>query len=226
MKAILFDLFGTLVDNMTNAQVADFRRRTSEALCVPEDEYARGWAATFTQRAKGEFGSVEAAIRAAAERCATPYNRDGLRAALEVRRYWMGVWMTPRKDACSTILAFRERGYKIGLLSNCSEDVPEMWNTTPFADIIDEPLFSCSEGLRKPMPEFYQRAMTKLGVEAANCVYIADGDNGELAVATQLGMPTIMIRPSDCVDDFRTHAEDNWEGPRVESLSELLDIFE
>jgi putative hydrolase of the HAD superfamily len=225
MKAVLFDLFGTLVDNMTNPQVEDFRRKMAEALRVPAEEYSKGWAETFPNRARGEYGSVVEAIRAAAERCATPYDPDGINTALEIRRYWMSVWMTPREDACSTILAFRERGYKIGLLSNCSEDVPEMWSATPFADIIDEPLFSCSEGLRKPMPEFYERALVRLGVHAADCLYVADGDNGELAAATKVGMPAIMIRPSHVTDDFRTHAEDDWQGPRIERLAELVNMI-
>ena len=225
IRAILFDLFGTLVDNMTNAQVSDFRRMTAEALRVPGEEYAKGWAETFTKRARGEYGSVENAIRAAAECCATPYYEDGMKDALAVRRKWMDIWMTPREDARVTIVALRKRGMRIGLLSNCSEDVPEMWNTTIFSDIIDEPLFSCSEGLRKPMPEFYERALGRLRVDAKDCLYVADGDNGELAAATKLGMPTVMIRPPHCIDDFRTHGEDDWSGPRIERLEELLDLL-
>jgi putative hydrolase of the HAD superfamily len=224
MKAILFDLFGTIVNNMTNAEVDDLRRKTAEALAVPAEEYAKGWAETFTKRARGEYGSIEQAIRAAAECCATAYDPNGMSAALDIRRYWMNVWMMPREDSVETITALRERGYKIGLLSNCSEDVPEMWSATPFANIIDEPLFSCAEGLRKPMPEFYDRALTRLGVAAADCLYVADGDNGELAAATKVGMPAIMIRPANLLDDFRTHSEEDWEGPRIERLAELMEM--
>jgi putative hydrolase of the HAD superfamily len=69
------------------------------------------------------------------------------------------------------------------------------------------------------MPEFFQRALNKIGVKAEECLYVADGDNGELAAATALGMPAVMIRTGD--DEFRNE-EEEWDGVRIGALSELL----
>ena len=44
---------------------------------------------------------------------------------------------------------------------------------------------------------------------------------GELAAAVQIGMPAIMIRPSELLNDYRTEEED-WDGPTIERLSDLL----
>jgi putative hydrolase of the HAD superfamily len=223
MKAILFDLFGTLVDNMTNAEVEQFRNDVADALEVDRGEFSRGWSATFHDRGIGKYGSPKEMIAAAALNCSSPYSVTGLERAVEIRRGFSQRWLTPRTDAMSTIHALRQRGFKIGLLSNCSNEMPEIWETLDMAKVIDAPLFSCREGLRKPMPEFFLRALDKLQVTTSECLYVADGDNGEMAAATALGIPAILIRSGD--DEFRQEAEE-WDGPRIERLSELLHLIE
>ena len=49
---------------------------------------------------------------------------------------------------------------------------------TPYAELIDEPLFSCVEGLVKPDPDLYLRACGRLGVKPRDCVYVGDQDSG------------------------------------------------
>jgi putative hydrolase of the HAD superfamily len=224
IKAVLFDLFGTLVDNATNAQVDDLLTRMASELGVPIEEFTAGWKATFQERSRGVHGSMEASIAAAAANSRIDFSREALVRACEVRTEFTRRWLTPRSDTLMTLAVLRDCGMKIGLLSNCSEEVPEMWNTLDLASVIDVPLFSCREGLRKPMPEFYQRAMERLVVEASECLYVADGDNGELAAAKKIGMPVVMIRPSDLLDDYRQDPEEDWDGRRIERLSELLSL--
>jgi FMN phosphatase YigB (HAD superfamily) len=72
------------------------------------------------------------------------------------------------------------------------------------------------------MPEFFNRALERLKVSASECLFVADGDNGELAAAKKIGMPAVMIRPSDLLNDYRQDPEEDWDGPRIERLSELL----
>jgi len=61
-----------------------------------------------------------------------------------------------------------------------------------------------------------------MNVKAAECLFVADGDNGELAAARKLGFDVVMIRPSWLLNDYRQNAEEDWEGPRIERLSELI----
>jgi putative hydrolase of the HAD superfamily len=224
MKAVLFDLFGTLVDNATVAQVSSLHAAIAEAIGVPAHEFEAGWVATFQERSRGMHGSVVGSIVAAAARCSVPYDESALPRAAEIRHAFTRGWLTPRPDAVATLSALRTRGLKIGLLSNCTGEVPVIWPSLTLAPVIDEPLFSCEEGLRKPMPEFFLRALDRLGVSASECLYVADGDNGELAQARALGMPVVMIRPSDLLNDYRQNAEEDWDGPRIERLSELLEF--
>ncbi len=218
MKAVLFDLFGTLVDNMTNAQVEQFRHDVADSLKVEREEFKHGWSATFPQRAAGNWSTAEM-IAAAADLCSAKYSSAGLERAVAIRREFMRRWLTPQPDAFSTLRELKQRGFRIGLLSNCSSEVPELWPSLEFAFVIEIPLFSCREWLRKPMPEFFLRALERLEVAPPECLYVADGDSGELASATALGMPAMMIRNGE--DEFRIDSEE-WDGPRIERLSELL----
>ncbi len=222
MKAVLFDLFGTLVDNPTNAEIAQLRDEIAAVLGVPAEEYAKGWKATFHDRAQGKHGSVAKSIAAAALKFNKSFNEVGLERAVEIRYEFTRNWLMPRPDAHSTISQIKNRGIKIGLLSNCTDEVPEIWPSLTIASLFDEPLFSSKELLRKPMPEFYHRALERLNIPASECLFVADGDNGELAAAKKLGMPVVMIRPSDLLNDYRQDPEEDWDGPRIERLSELL----
>ena len=223
MKAVLFDLFGTLVDNATNPQVASVLNDMADALQLPRDEFAAGWKTTFTDRSRGLHGSISGSIAAAASQCNGEYSEAGLARAVEIRIMFVRAWLTPRKDAVETIVKLREKGFRLGLLSNCSKEVPELWISHPFAELINVPLFSCNEGLRKPTLEFYYRALERLNVRSHECLYVADGDNGELAAASGVGMEVIMIRVPEEIDPFLNNRED-WDGPRIERLSELLHL--
>ncbi len=224
MRAVLFDLFGTLVDNPTTAEVSQLHQEVASVLGVPTEDFAKGWKETFHDRAQGKHGSVAQSIAAAATMNGRVINQNELPRAVEIRYEFTRGWLTPRKDALSTVKELKNRGLKIGLLSNCTDEVPEIWPSLNIASMFDEPLFSSQERLRKPLPEFYHLALERLKVAASECLYVADGDNGELAAAKKLGMPVVMIRPSDLLNDYRQDPEEDWDGPRIERLSELLHL--
>ncbi|SRR5581483_9474594 len=222
MKAVLFDLFGTLTDNPTEAEVHALHHEIASVLNISPQEYREGWKTTFHDRARGMHATVKESIAAAAACCSTPYRAAGLDRAVEIRIHYTRNWLIPRPDALETIISIRSRGIRTGLLSNCTDEVPMLWPNLEFAAVIDHPLFSSSERLRKPMPEFYERALERMNVKAAECLFVADGDNGELAAARKLGFDVVMIRPSWLLNDYRQNAEEDWEGPRIERLSELI----
>ncbi|MFI5202499.1 MAG: HAD family hydrolase [Candidatus Kapaibacterium sp.] len=224
MKAVLFDLFGTLVDNPTIEQVSDLHGAVAETLGVSLEDFRDGWRKTYRERAEGAHASMAESIARAAGYAGAAYNSAGISKAVRIRHDVTRSWLVPRADALETLSGLRARHFKIGLLSNCTSEVPEIWPELPFAGLFEVPLFSSRELVRKPMPEFYRRALMRLDVSPFECLFIADGDNGELAAATALGMPAVMIRPAGMLNDYRQDPEEDWEGPRIERLSELLQL--
>src|SRR5580698_8507213 len=99
IKAILFDLFGTLVDNPTNAQVSQLHSEAAAVLGLPADAYAKGWKATFYERARGDHGSVAQSIAAAVRHGGYPVDEEALPRAVEIRYTHTRNWLVPRSDA-------------------------------------------------------------------------------------------------------------------------------
>ena len=225
MKAVLFDLFGTLVDNPTNAIVDRHRSAIALAIGVDPIEFSKGWKMTFHERVTGSLRTSEEIILAAAFHCSSSYSPSGIPQAIAYRKEFSIQSLVARDDALETLRELKRRGYVTGLLSNSADEEPNIWPSLDMAAYIDEPLFSFTEGFRKPMSEFYLRALQRLNVEPGECLYVADGDNGELAAAKKIGMEVVMIRPSSLLNDYRQDPEDDWAGPRIERLSDLLSLL-
>ena len=104
--------------------------------------------------------------------------------------------LRPRPDAISTVSELKNKGYKIGLLSNCSIEIPILWQETAFADLFDTTIFSSRERLKKPDARIYDLACERLDAMPASCLYIADGEDHELKAAASVGLHPVLIRTS------------------------------
>ena len=82
----------------------------------------------------------------------------------------------------------REQGYKLAILSNCSQEEVTLLQDSALAPLVDHLILSYETGLCKPQPEIYQLAAEKLGVTCEDCVFIGDGGSRELYGAAQVGM--------------------------------------
>lgn len=125
--------------------------------------------------------------------------------------------LVPVRGAVETIAALRERGLKTGLITVCSEDVVKLWEETDFHGLFDAEVFSAAVGLRKPDPRIYRIALEELGVDAEDAMFVGDGANDELAGAERVGMTAVLIE--------RDGEDQQWEGRRIRSLPELLELL-
>ena len=115
-------------------------------------------------------------------------SESDIAAAVAIRRDWTLEHLVPRPDAVSTLEELRRRGHRLGMISACSAEVPEVWEQTPFGGLFDSTVFSCSVGVSKPDPRIYEIACEELGVEAEDCLFVGDGANDELPGAERVGM--------------------------------------
>src|ERR1700741_1074232 len=119
LEAVIFDLFGTLVDSFGSSGGAIHMREMASALGIPDEQFSQLWAQTIDVRIVGAFESVVANIKhvcAAMKRDPRP---EQISAAVEIRMNYVKQALQPKPHAIGTLPRLKESGYKTGLLSNC-----------------------------------------------------------------------------------------------------------
>jgi putative hydrolase of the HAD superfamily len=224
-QAVIFDLFGTLVANFSRAEYQSTLAEMASVLNAPPDAFVRLWADTFNLRSTGVFPSAEACVRHICRELDVKVNETQVRRTGRIRYEYTLKNIKPRPGSVATIAALKLKGYKIGLVSDCTAETPLAWQTTPFAPLFDVTVFSCRAGIKKPDPRIYQIATDQLGVAPEDCLYIGDGSSRELSGASQVGMRAVLIRDPGEVADAHTIDREEWHGEVISSLEEVFKVL-
>ena len=213
-RGVVFDLWQTLVPFPVESARAMYGR-LAETWGADPEAFEEIW---YRRRRERELGPIEPHLRSIAEELGLT---GDLEAVLKIRRDWTFESLVPRPDAVSTLQELRRRGHRLGMISVCAEDVPAVWERTPFAGLFDSTLFSCSVGINKPDREIYELCARELGVEPAECLFVGDGANDELPGAERAGMTALQLRaPGEAL----TPEGERWTGDYVERLSDVLEL--
>jgi putative hydrolase of the HAD superfamily len=223
-EAVIFDLGGTLINQSTWEEQDNYIKRMVEVLGVPHNDFLRLWRETYEDRTKGTFGSVQNGIGRICGRLGVPVVESRIEMAasipLEITKRMI---MEPKNEAIPVLSHLRSLGYKIGLVSNWSSQLSEVWKLSPLANLIDSAVISSAEGLMKPEPRIFHLVAERLNVVPGKCLYIADGYEEELTTASRVGMSAVMVRFSGLSDELPNREE--WGGQVITSLREVLDII-
>ena len=224
--AVIFDLFGTLVDNVVylEDEGAEYRRINCEvgaALSIPLEVFRRLWSATEDERYTGFFPTTEAYLENLCQQSGIPVNPGKIANAVRILLEYFSGLLTPRVDTLDTLRRLRASGFKIGLVSDCTREDSIFWPSTPIAPLVDVAILSCEVGIRKPDPRIYQMVCGRLKVAPARCLYVGDGGSSELTGASASGMDVVLIRaPYDTIRGDR----EEWQGTRISALKQVLDL--
>lgn len=222
-EAVIFDLFGTLVDNFSVREHEGVLAEMASVMGVPSDKFIRLWIDTFPQRVTGVLPTLLANIEYICQQLGAHVADSKVELAAQIRFNFTVRSVTPRAGSVETLSRLKSKGLKTGLISDCSTEVPTVWGNTPFVSLFDVTVFSCSVGIRKPDPHIYQIATEQLGVEPQSCLYIGDGSSRELTGASQVGMHPFLLR-IESSDAHQIDRED-WNGPAISSLEEVLNLL-
>jgi putative hydrolase of the HAD superfamily len=213
-RAVIFDLWQTLVPWPAESARALYGQM-AEAVGAPRDQFEEVW---LSGRSARDTGPIADSVR-------WVFDQLGLDAdpqpIISMRRDWTRESLIPRPDAVSTLEELRRRGHKLGLITVCSTDVVELWETTPFRGLFDSTVFSAEVGISKPDPRIYELCCEQLDVRASDCLFVGDGANDELPGAEKVGMTALQLRAPG---EELTEPGKEWEGDSVERLAEVLEL--
>ncbi len=225
--AVVFDLFGTLVDKFSQEENIEILRQMALVVAAPPDDFIRLWFDTYEERGLGIFQSYEENVAYICQKLGVDAAESQITHAVEIDHEGTVRLAKPRPHATELLSHLKKENYKTGLISDCGVEIPGIFNNLPFAPLIDVTVFSCLVGTQKPDPNMYHLATERLAVKPEECLYIGDGDSNELTGALQAGMYPVLIRnpAEDHADVYRTNFEgDDWQGPVISSLKEVLTL--
>jgi putative hydrolase of the HAD superfamily len=210
LDAVVFDWGGTLSE-FVEAELVDAWRlvarhlapdqedAVTEVLVAVEEEF---WATTSTHQRSGTLAELLAAAR----------QRLGLDVAEalleEAATRHLDAW-TPHvrhdPDAGPTLMALRDRGLRIALLSNTHwpRSFHERFlERDGLADLIDARLYTSEMPFQKPHPSAFRAALDAVGVEdPGRAVFVGDRPFDDISGAKEAGLRAV-LRRNGLVPDY------------------------
>jgi len=201
LQAVIFDWGGTLtpwhtVDlaaqwtayaGVVHADAPEAAARAAGDLLAAEE---RAWAVCRDVHSSATFDDVLAAAGLSRHE----------EAAAAYREFWdPHTYLDP--DVPELFAGLRERGLKIGVLSNTIWD--RAWHEQFFArdgvlHLIDGAVYTSEVPWTKPHPEAFRAAMAAVGVsEPDTCVFVGDRPFDDISGARAVGMRAVLVPHSD-----------------------------
>jgi putative hydrolase of the HAD superfamily len=108
--------------------------------------------------------------------------------------------LEPNEPLLARYRELREDGIRLAILTNNVREWHDAWRARiPVVDELFELIVDSGfEGTRKPEPEIYELTLSRLGLEAGDCVFVDDVEINVTA-ARELGMQGIHFRETDQV---------------------------
>jgi putative hydrolase of the HAD superfamily len=124
-RAVIFDLFGTLVDDLGGPEYLDVFARMASVLSVKDDDLRRLWSDTYHARNTGGFSTIEDNIAYICVKLGIQPGGDAIKRAAEVReKYKRNVMMATREGTIEVLSTLKEWKCKTGLVSDCAPTGP------------------------------------------------------------------------------------------------------
>jgi len=221
IRAVLFDLYDTLL-YLNAPAVAETRRQLAVRAHVDPDAWAALWRENVLDRMLGKLGGLEDELRTMLRQLGADPS-DALIAELaETETAGWASAVTLYSDAVQTLVALRERGLLLGLISNCSSQAGAVLDRIGLAERFDSITLSCEVGVMKPDPAIFEQACRSLGVSPLECMFVADGAFTELDAAQAVGMIAVKIEQAHQSGDYG--ASTSYDH-RIGRLAEVLHLL-
>ncbi len=223
-KAIIFDLYGTLVGNFSRKAYDKTQEQMAKILGVPYQKFWQIKAETIKDRSLGNL-SAEENIVEIGRRLNVRVDKTQIEKTLALNYEFTKNSLVPEPEVLEGLVQLKRSSLLLGLITNCNPTVPMLFPQSPLAQYIDMSVFSCEERIKKPSRRIYEIACERLNVKPEECVYVGDGSSEELTGAASVGMRPILKRAdlTDVYDKHRPEVE-NWEGLVIDEISELCNI--
>lgn len=193
VEALLLDLYDTVLD-------VDEDRQRAHIASLAEDcgmsfvDFSAEWEDTRIRSNSGAFRSTAERFESILDAAST--RKEGLAEELAQKEHkYLRETFSLSPAVRGFLVEARARGYKIGLVSNCSVSSLHCIHSSGLATLVDCMSLSFDVGSLKPHPAIYLDALRRLGsIDPSRAIFIGDGANDELEGAKRLGIRPIQAK--------------------------------
>jgi putative hydrolase of the HAD superfamily len=190
IKAIIFDVGGVLIDHAWPGMIEHFiqtLKTDKEDLYQTMLEYIDDW-----QRAK-------ISEKVFWERVCKKLHIDPPKTESLWHEGFKHAYKE-KSEIFNLIQKLKNKGYKIGLLSNAEAPVMEFIIEKKYQHF-DVSVFSCGTNMAKPDKEIYQHVLEKLHVKPEEAIFIDDAEEN-VAGANRVGMTGILFSSTKQIENL------------------------
>lgn len=205
IKAILFDFWGTLVENGIHSPIKQVKDILS--IDLPFSDYVmRMEKAMMTQK----FNSLTEAFEAVCTEFNITAEPDKIEQLVGM---WNKSWMLSRPYyEVEAVLAELQKKYRLILISNTDcFSLPRALEKFKLEQYFEKMYLSFEQGILKNDPAFLDKVVEELNLSKEDCLIVGDSIESDMAAAKNAGINAILV-------DRRNRREFT---PKVQHLREL-----
>ena len=178
------------------------RLDTGDSVSATNDEQ-RGW--TYFNLVLTEAGVTLSDATASALAELHAYHRE------------FNLWESVPDEVRPALAALRTRGFKLVVVSNANGRLRFLFDRLGLSGSLDALFDSYDEGVEKPDPRFFRRALERTGSEARSTIHVGDFYHIDVAGARAAGITPALLDVAGLYPDC--------DCLRVGSLSELVNVL-
>ena len=183
IQAVIFDMYETLVTQFCSPLY--YGTQIAEDLGLSAEEFLPGWRATEEARATGRLTFEDAMAEILHCHGLSGHHRRVVDKRIAIQA---DCFRHLHPGILPMLWALRERGIRIGLITNCFSEEAKLIRESRLFPFFDAACLSWEEGTRKPDPAIYRTCLGRLGIAPEECLYVGDGGSFELETARSLGL--------------------------------------
>ena len=175
VRAVVFDLWETLVDWPRAESGSSGAAGRSCSVSPSSDSTSSGTTSPPT-----DLRERPLAPAGGSQLCAAVGSDADVEELIRSRRELTRRALVPREGVVETLAELRRLGLRLGLITNCTEDVVDVWADGPLAHSFDACVFSCSVGCEARARGSTRSRPTRSASHRPDCLFVGDGANDEL----------------------------------------------
>lgn len=226
LRAVLLDAGGTLIhpdhewilerlaEEAVEATAADYEAARRRADAVVGDILRSDDPGTDQKRIRTWFATILLSLGLPEDRL------DAVARDIRARHQQVALWVRPVPGTRAMLESLKDAGLRLAVISNADGRVADYLARAGLADLFELILDSGLEGVEKPDPEIFQRALDRMGLAPHEVVYVGDTWAVDVIGARRAG-----IEPVYLGEEQAGRAPSGDRATRIGSILELPDVL-